>query len=1767
MCSPARPLTRARFTDRPRRPQIHFRPLHLEEYDDCIEFTTEKGVFVVPIKANIPTMSSKVPTNLDFGFCPVQETETKTFAVTNDGEVDVNFAWSCDPPFTLVPRSGKIAPGHSATITASFSPKDASVFVAHAVCTVPGHTSHVLKVGGIGKYPFLSATMERVDFGPTLTGQTQTQHLKLRNSSLVYARFKIVRTEADVESVFTFAPTSGIIPPDGELTIAVLYAPKVTGTFTSDHYEVRTPGGNTVPIECCGEAIGPTISISKPVVNFNDVEIVLPRKSSSRVLQILNSSDSPVPFQLYGAETNGLFQLSPASGVLLPRQPTYINFTFSPEEPGNYYKRLYVLLLNASPIAVDLIGSGYTDKRRPLPIQPRFVSEYLAREARGLHRMSPEELQQRFDARMAAYERGEPIDDDDDALMSPDINSSELTTSLEPSSEQALMRGLFRGSAWRSGAVHLEEEYVDFGQGSRLRPSEPKVVRLTNRTNGKLAVQWVVPTGYVNGSPKDQKAPVFAMTPSSCDLQPHATATFKLQFRPQSDQQYYVQNLECICAFKSMRTFRLVSDANFALPWCLTLTASGDSFAVGSEQFIPRGILSHRLLTFPAVHVGDASYQTISIKNDNDTPMHFSCSSELSTSFKIVPPVGLVPAGKVQLLAVRFSPVDATRYQKSCSITLNNDPGAALSLMLVGTGCRASIDMPSKLYCPTACVGASSQAKLTMRNPSRLPLAFEWDVPEKLASQLQVDTPSGILRGHETLEVTWNFAPGAERNYLLKVPCLVSAVDEHGDGGASHEVVKQMLTVSAVGSKGVIKAEPEHVEFGTVLVSDVHRRSTTLINTSAVDLYYTLSFSIASRSGDEADGGSVDELISCEQPEGLVPARNTLDIRLVLSPPRRETFEFVVWVTLRPAGASGLGGALSASATGSRGSPPPLQRMSTMAAVELLGPPRELCRVSAISDFPLLQVVDARLHGVSQDLLWQQLRLPEVNTELAGVLSPAEQRILSSEGLASMGDVASMAATLPCMDMMLPPGLPGEPPALLHLLVRNEGLLNASFQLRYPTEMELQIEHWADKGEPTNVELKQHLIVDKEILMVSPRAAELAPGEQMEITVRMRHFRADEYELPILMQVKQGRQIVLNLQGRTLALGEQYLHIPLREIPLPPTPIGLPSAQRHTFELPNYSDVPLPFEVQLSQLHKVNEANFGFPILQCEDPRGVIPPGGVAHVRFRFHPLEAKDYHVALPVAVGDVGVSTFVLLASGYHPKEPRLYGQYLDKQLSLLPPAQQLVPSSQPMRLSFDRALFGQVPSGATVRKLVVLRNTSDTTCDYAWDTAHPLWGTILSVYPSHGTLEPGRHVCLKLSLIAIGPPEELRTSLACTLRPHVDPNAMTSSELAIAEAEASGGGLGLLPPTHPLAAGTMLRPRSPARASVTEIKPKLRGLQALLHIEERESRRQAAAAGLTATEYAQTTALSNRQPSTMPPNAIASAVQGNPGAASTPKLLLDVRACISPPEVLVAGQVDMSTFYLPRAAPPIEAPPLPSLGSNTSAPMRGITEERQPLAPAIAEQRGAVEAIALQMINEILKDPTVTRALQTTERESVPWYTQLAHSNGRTIPDPADAAAEAAMSDARRQGSPTMAAPTLGGAAAVTVPPPPAPPKAVATAAAPPLADVSDADGTGAVAGGRSLEDEALEEARMEEEYRNARAERRAAEVARKKREAAESERVRSATEFQELVAYVLEGTLFNLVSEVSLGEFALDTVPRQIVRSLEITDTVPGAGAAS
>jgi hypothetical protein len=55
--------------------QIAFRPVKLVPYSDEVRIITDQGSFSVPITASTPTARVKVPVQLDFGFCAVDEVQ------------------------------------------------------------------------------------------------------------------------------------------------------------------------------------------------------------------------------------------------------------------------------------------------------------------------------------------------------------------------------------------------------------------------------------------------------------------------------------------------------------------------------------------------------------------------------------------------------------------------------------------------------------------------------------------------------------------------------------------------------------------------------------------------------------------------------------------------------------------------------------------------------------------------------------------------------------------------------------------------------------------------------------------------------------------------------------------------------------------------------------------------------------------------------------------------------------------------------------------------------------------------------------------------------------------------------------------------------------------------------------------------------------------------------------------------------------------------------------------------------------------------------------------------------------------------------------------------------------------------------------------------------------------------------------------------------------------------------------------------------------
>jgi hypothetical protein len=140
--------------------------------------------------------------------------------------------------------------------------------------------------------------------------------------------------------IFSVSPETGVIPPEETLTVTVKYRPHCTGMFSSENFEVRslstawaagrilqdggrldkhsaawqawagltgallsqirTPGGNTLAINCSGLAVGPDIHLSTISMNFGELpcSICSVRSSSSELGLQIYPNRPPLPVAL-----------------------------------------------------------------------------------------------------------------------------------------------------------------------------------------------------------------------------------------------------------------------------------------------------------------------------------------------------------------------------------------------------------------------------------------------------------------------------------------------------------------------------------------------------------------------------------------------------------------------------------------------------------------------------------------------------------------------------------------------------------------------------------------------------------------------------------------------------------------------------------------------------------------------------------------------------------------------------------------------------------------------------------------------------------------------------------------------------------------------------------------------------------------------------------------------------------------------------------------------------------------------------------------------------------------------------------------------------------------------------------------------------------------------------------------------------------------------------------------------------------------------------
>jgi len=775
---------------------VTFRPIKREQYDDFVEFKVAGcGSFRVAVVCPLPVLSLQLPPICDLGYGAVNQVMSKTLSFTNDGDVDLTYEWRLDLPFHFEPKSGALAPGQTATVTCEFTPTDATVSVASAACLVtPAHDFHdggvtcpfAIDVRAVGKYPFIRLSDKELDFGQVSVGKTVEKTIRVLNQTPVVVNVQCTRDAAEHDNVFKCNAmawkSDKSIGLQSHEYVRISYTPSAPGTFSNETWSFTTPGGaRSAMLRATGTAVGPSASLTVSTLQFGSV---VAGTSVKRIFDVRNHGDVSMFWQI-DSDKFCTFGLDVDRGTVSPGEAQRVLVTFAPHEAANYHKRLLVLIKDASPLAIDVVGTCYDSQRRPAPMYLSHVETYRSLCASSL--LAP----------------GAPPVSSDRPPFEEEIVAARADAELPRNT----FASFFRKDPF--SAVSVDTTEVDFGSCSRLKLGEAKTVVVTNTSVVKMTVFWggcfvakgtggdeSVGTHTQQVTKREEDVPPFAVFPESADIKPGETQPFRVVFRPEKDHKHYHRQIECFAYAKSMRSFRQVQDGNFTPPWCVHVRAMGHTFGqLGGSRigFVPKvrfGVGNNALL-FPPTVKGDVSYQTVALINDGDIDVGFEfpgkrlaprvgrvslfgggggntadalslgdggnddadedeCSVATDRAdrdrrlpqhspFACYPTKGVVNANSFTLITFRFDANDTSKKREPVVCVLNGDAEHALALDVRGT-CFAFPKSSLPVCCPSLSIYCALLVNLTSTRGSYKYITSALFAEYKLRTPPETDT-------------------------------------------------------------------------------------------------------------------------------------------------------------------------------------------------------------------------------------------------------------------------------------------------------------------------------------------------------------------------------------------------------------------------------------------------------------------------------------------------------------------------------------------------------------------------------------------------------------------------------------------------------------------------------------------------------------------------------------------------------------------------------------------------------------------------------------------------------------------------------------------------------------------------------------------------------------------------------------------------------------------------------------------------------------------
>lgn len=230
------------------------------------------------------------------------------------------------------------------------------------------------------------------------------------------------------------------------------------------------------------------------------------------------------------------------------------------------------------------------------------------------------------------------------------------------------------------------------------------------------------------------------------------------------------------------------------------------------------------------------------------------------------------------------------------------------------------------------------------------------------------------------------------------------------------------------------------------------------------------------------------------------------------------------------------------------------------------------------------------------------------------------------------------------------------------------------------------MEPWADPGELQGEDAYEKAIVDKKIFQIVPRSGTLKPGmiQDIELTyspgsiddnfhpsssLKQQHqqqqtktdkkVQSESHLLRVVLQINNGKPLVLSLKGMTLSPTEGMLSVKANNVRLPDCPIGLLEPLRYPIEIQNVGLTKLNYAVAVQEIDE-SGANIDsqFEIFSIANGTGSLLPNEKQYLYCLFKPLEVKSYFHILTLKATDFMKSLkdirLHVVGSGYSAKPP---------------------------------------------------------------------------------------------------------------------------------------------------------------------------------------------------------------------------------------------------------------------------------------------------------------------------------------------------------------------------------------------------------------------------------------------------------------------------------------------------------------------------------